>query len=302
MILILSEAKNLTVVLERDALLSLSMTEREGCEDKMSRDLLRSIWNTVGIYRAKHPLIAGMWFVGGRLFRARRPTEEEAFLLSRKWEGQVVYDVGANVGVMTLFFARAVGFGGHVVAFEPHPYSFKRLTRNVRVNRLHNVTLVNVGVGNKAEILTIFQPSRHLSGATLNGERAARLNEGELIRYEVQVDTMDNLISTLNLPVPQLIKIDVEGFEEQVLRGGSQTISRRRPELFIEIHPLADGTPTTGAMVSLLAPMGYRFYHVETARWFQADEHLSVRGGHIYAVPDARGNTAQDFGCSHSNV
>jgi len=197
--------------------------------------------------------------------------------------GRVVYDIGANVGVMTLFFARAVGADGCVVAFEPHPYSFKRLSRNVRVNRLRHVMLVNKGLGDEPKVLTLFQPSRHLSGATLNGERASVLNEGDLIQYEVHIDTLDNLVATLSLPFPHFIKIDVEGFEEQVLQGARQTIVSASPELFVEIHRLVDGTPTTQAVLSLLTDFGYRFYHVETQQALSPDTSLAITGGHIYA-------------------
>lgn len=250
----------------------------------MISDLARRIWNSVGIYKARSPLINGMWFVGGWLFKRGEPTEEERFLMSLDLMGKVVYDIGANVGIMTLFFARAVGATGSVVAFEPHPYSFQRLSRNVGVNRLRNVRLVKKGAGEASAMLVMYQPSRHLSGATLDGERAARFGEGRLLDFTVEIDTLDNMIEALFLPAPDFVKIDVEGFEEQVLKGALRTIERHRPAFFVEIHRLADETPTTAKVIEILKAYGYTFYHVENGEYIDIHNCSHIRGGHVYAV------------------
>lgn len=250
----------------------------------MISDLARRLWNAVGIYKARHPLITGMWFVGGRLFDRREPSPEEQFLIGLNLDGKTVYDVGAHVGLMTLFFARSVGSKGSVVAFEPHPYSYKRLLRNVRVNRLHHVRLVNKGAGDVPTMLVLHQPSRHSSGATLNGERAARLNEGRLLQYTVEIDTIDNMVKSLNLPPPDFVKIDVEGFEKHVLKGAMWTIEHNGPDFFIEIHRLADGTPTTRGVIEVLRAYNYTFYHVENGEHVDAHNCSHIRSGHIYAV------------------
>ncbi|NSW78203.1 MAG: FkbM family methyltransferase [Chthonomonadetes bacterium] len=250
----------------------------------MLSDFVRRLWNTVGIYKAKHPLITGMWFVGGKLFSARQPTEEERFLVGMECEGKVVYDIGANVGLMTLFFARAVGPTGYVVAFEPHPYSFRRLSRNVRVNRLRHVRLVNVGVGDETTSLILYQPSRHLSGAAFSGGRVFRPDEGQPIEFTVHVDTLDNLIKRFELPTPDYVKVDVEGYEVRVLRGAMQTIQQHKPAFFIEIHRLAGDMPTTGKVIEILDAYGYTFYHVVSGVHIGIDTCQDVRGGHLYCM------------------
>ncbi len=250
----------------------------------MLSSFVRRLWNTVGIYKAKHPLIGGMWFVGGKLFRARQPTEEERFLMGMECEGKVVYDIGANVGLMTLFFARSVGPTGYVVAFEPHPDSFRRLSRNVRVNRLRHVRLVNVGVGAETTALTLYQPSRHLSGAALTGGRVFQPDEGKPIEFTVQIDTLDNLVNRLELPAPDFVKVDVEGYEVQVLRGAMQTIQQHKPAFLIEIHRLAGDSPTTSKVIETLDAYGYTFYHVESGEYTSIDTCQNIRGGHIYCV------------------
>ncbi|GIV18162.1 MAG: hypothetical protein KatS3mg022_3597 [Armatimonadota bacterium] len=247
------------------------------------KDFLRRVWNEVGIYRAQHPLIRGMWFVGGRLFAGRPPTEEERFLLSLDLLGKTVYDVGANVGIMTLFFARSVGDSGRVVAFEPHPYSYRRLNRNLRVNRLSNVTSFQCAIGDTAAVLDLFQPSWHLSAATFDREKAVQLKEGALIIHQVEVDSLDSLIARYHLPLPDMVKVDVEGFEVHVLRGARETIQRCYPDWFIEIHRNVHGESTTSQVVEMLTTYSYQFYHVETQSVVTQETASSIRGGHVFA-------------------
>jgi len=245
----------------------------------------RRIWNEIGVYKARHPLIGGMWFVGGKLFVAREATAEDVFLQSLDLKGKVVYDIGANVGVMTLFFAKAVGADGEVLAFEPHPYSFRRLCRNVKVNRLKHVRGFQKAVGNEPAKLELYQPSRHLSAATFDKERALGLREGDLVVHEVEVDTLDAYIHKHALPAPHLIKVDVEGFEVAVLLGAEETIQRWRPAWFIEIHTRGNGETTAPELVDMLTKRDYELFHVESQGVVHSETASALRGGHLYANP-----------------
>ena len=205
--------------------------------------------------------------------------------MSLDLKDRVVYDIGANVGIMSLFFAKSVGDSGTVVAFEPHPYSFHRLSRNIKVNRLRNVRALHVAVGEQRTHLELFQPSRHLSAATFDRERAVQMQEGDIIVHTVEVDTLDSLITRYQLPPPNMIKVDVEGFEVNVLLGAGETIRRFKPAWFIEIHRDVSETPTTQQVVRLLAPYGYQFFHVENHAGITEDIAETIRGGHLFATP-----------------
>lgn len=101
------------------------------------------------VYTARSGLAKGMRIKGGFLFLPK-PMPKEAPLLeviAPSLTGKVVYDIGANIGVTTLFFARCVGESGLVVAFEPVPPTAKRLRENVRINRLTNVRIYEVALG-----------------------------------------------------------------------------------------------------------------------------------------------------------
>lgn len=248
-------------------------------------NLLRRIWNEIGIYKARYPLIDGMWFVGGRIFRSRQPTDEDVFLMSLDLKGKVVYDIGASDGIMTLFFSRSVGDNGTVVAFEPHPYSFRRLKRNIKVNRLQNVRALQVAVGDQKMHLELFQPSRLLTAATFDREMAVQLNAGDLVLHTVEVDTLDSLIARYQLPLPSMVKVDVEGFENNVLLGALETIVRSKPNWLIEIHHDAMGNPKTQQVIKTLSSFKYRFYHVEGHVMVTEGLANSIRGGHLFCTP-----------------
>ena len=88
---------------------------------------------------------------GGFMFVPASPSSEERYLSGLDLTGKTVYDVGANIGVMSLFFARAVGSRGCVVAFEPNPDTMPHLTENIKCNDFKRIQVFNVGFGRDTE-------------------------------------------------------------------------------------------------------------------------------------------------------
>lgn len=161
-------------------------------------------------------------------------------------KGQVAYDVGAHVGFFTLLMARLVGEGGWVVALEPDPFMGPALENNLRLNGVTNVSVVKAAAGANAGKRR-FSPGR---GAGI-GHLA---EDGELA---VEGTTIDDL--GVRFGVPDLIKVDVEGGELEVLQGASDTLSRCKPVLLVELH----GPENEAAASDLLAALGYKIDYVE---------------------------------------
>ncbi len=141
--------------------------------------------------------------------------------------GDTVWDVGANVGLYTARFAELVGPAGRVVAFEPSPTNFAELTRACA--GLRNVTLEPFGLGERLGVVSFAQGGDSL-GAT------SRIVSGGTEGDTVDIRSGDALIAA-GLAVPNVLKIDVEGFEGEVLAGLRQCLSN--PDLraiAIEIH------------------------------------------------------------------
>ena len=141
--------------------------------------------------------------------------------------GNVVVEVGANIGSLTVPLARIVGPAGRVHAIEPQRPMFQMLCANLALNDLHNVHARQQGLGAAAGVLWVSTPQ---TGAIANFGGIPLQPSGQ---EKVDIVTLDSL----GLDRIDLIKIDVEGMEEQVLRGGVETIRRLRPKLYVENGP-----------------------------------------------------------------
>lgn len=219
------------------------------------------------VYTMRGGLAKGMRLKGGFLFLPK-PTPKEAPLLEAiapHLRGKVVYDIGANIGITTLFFAKHVGEEGLVVAFEPVPPTAQRLQENVHINRLQNVRIYPVALGDEAGQAEICYAEDASGIATLRKDMAQGYQrEYRMQTFTVEVVPLDSLVEREHLPAPDFIKLDVEGFEYQVLQGAHRLIERARPALFMELHGASheERAETWRKIYDLLTKLGY---HITTA-------------------------------------
>ncbi len=145
--------------------------------------------------------------------------------------GDTCWDLGANIGFYTCFFAQRVGAGGRVVAFEPVPLTATRLRENVRLNDFANVTVVQKALGDAPGRLPIYRRDK----GRAEGTASLRVDDSfpGLVSDMVEIETIDRLAE--ELPRPDFIKIDVEGYQWQVLQGASGFFSGHRPMVMAEI-------------------------------------------------------------------
>jgi FkbM family methyltransferase len=150
--------------------------------------------------------------------------------------GDTILDIGANIGYYTLLFAHRVGLDGLVIAVEPEPNNFTLLTLNLQLNNIKNVRLYQVAIGDSVgeAKLYISDFSNWHSLRTKNPEKAKNI--------QVPLTTIDALRRDLNRPI-NLIRMDIEGFEVQAIKGGEQTLKYDRPYLVMEVHPIQIGDP-----------------------------------------------------------
>lgn len=141
-----------------------------------------------------------------------------------------VLDVGANIGCTTLLFGERAR---RVDSFEPSPTTFSFLERNVAASGLSNIALHNLALGaatGEAE-LTFWPANR--GGAFVSDRTKASTGH---VTERVRVRRLDEVVAELALADVDLVKIDVEGFEKNVLEGGRATIDRRRPLVVLELN------------------------------------------------------------------
>lgn len=185
---------------------------------------------------------------------------ETAFLKTHLRPGMTVVDVGANLGYFTVLCARLVGPQGRVIAIEPDPYNYALLERNVARNQLANVTTVNAALGAAPGKVMLFRSASNFGDHRVCASAEART------AVEVPLESLDALLARLAIGEIDMAKIDVQGFEAQVVAGMQQTLGQRQIEhLLMEYWP--DGIRRAGddpeALLARLAAAGFAFHTVE---------------------------------------
>jgi len=208
-------------------------------------------------------------------FKPRSPlTKEEEFLMGLDLEGKTIIDVGGYIGMHAMFFARAVGETGKVITLEPNPRNYEELDHNVRLNNFNNITCMQIGLGKNQERLDLITDPIYPARGSVAKSGAADQRETRV--FNVQIFPLDSLVKTDKLPRPDFIKVDVEGFELDVLYGMVETIDTYKPHLFIEIHG-----ETPRKLVELLASKGYSVYHIESGTEITGHNFPVIIGGHL---------------------
>ena len=148
--------------------------------------------------------------------------------------GDVVYDVGANIGYISLLCSKLCGKNGKVVAFEALPANVDRLSKNVLINGLESqITVVHAAVIDSVHPVTFLT---HQSGAMGKALGSAGRNEKYKGRITVPGLALDAFVYEENHSPPDVIKLDIEGGEGSALAGMSRLISESKPVLLIELH------------------------------------------------------------------
>lgn len=214
-------------------------------------DKLSSIYEMAGAILGKRRVSLSIYIPKKRIY-VRPCFLNEIYMGLGLWEpyvtrifkpqkGDVVLDVGAHIGYYTIESARAVGPEGMVVAVEPDPRNLMILQKNVRVNNLRNVRLINCALGSSSGSAVLE--------LTANPLFSDLIRSGHASTIEVEVRTMDDLCEQLEVERLDWTKIDVEGSAAEVLKGGRKVLGRDS-KIIIELNREA---------LRLLREMGYSF-------------------------------------------
>jgi len=174
-------------------------------------------------------------------------------LISYTMPGEVVLDVGSNFGIFTILLAKKVGQSGKVIAIEPGKEIFSHFLENVKLNNLDNITSFNFALGDKEEEAKLFLGQ--VAGASSIAYTPGGSNGFEIVK----VKTGDRLIKENNLPIPNIVKIDVEGFEYNVIEGMRNTLGSPECRMVCcEIHTqmLPNGI-NAKKIIDLLKSLGF---------------------------------------------
>ena len=177
-------------------------------------------------------------------------------------EGMTVIDIGANIGYFTLIAAKLVGPSGKIFAFEPDPYNYALLKRNVKINGYDNVFLVQKAISDKVGNTKLFlDPLR---------ERSSILYQCGKEMIVVDTTTLDEFLADKGCFV-DIIKMDIEGAETLALQGGEKTIKENNVKLIMEFEPkiMQSFGFSPRAFLNNLKQYGFEIYFIK-------DENIEV--------------------------
>lgn len=164
------------------------------------------------------------------LFKGIREPFSTEFFKNEIKKGDICVDIGANIGYYALLESRLVGDKGKVYAIEPVPENIKLLKRNIEINQYSNIDIFQLAIGDRNDSGFIY---------LFNGSNLHSMNKN--ISFEskhslpVKIITLDKFLE--DKPYPNIIRMDTEGYEEEIIKGMEKTLSVQKPlKIFIEFH------------------------------------------------------------------
>jgi FkbM family methyltransferase len=190
--------------------------------------------------------------------------------------GNVILDVGANIGYYSVLFSRLVGNEGRVLCFEPTKYFGKVLKKNLEANNIDNAEIFGFGLSNKHQQLEI---QIGYSSATIHNPRIYPSETSETI----DLVPLDEFIEKNDLQTIDFVKVDIDGHEPLFFAGAWKTLDRYDPIILLEVshlHYLEAGF-TAWDFFDVLKNKGYRIYHEDNLAELKTREDFLIKCGNF---------------------
>jgi FkbM family methyltransferase len=198
-----------------------------------------------------------------RSFWLHDPLSHEQFPLAAlrafTCQGATAYDVGANIGLYSRFLLNCFG-AGKVVAFEPMADNVSQLIANLELGGIRDkVTILQCALCDADEQQELQLDDFSSASASLNSVTGGQASQGRKQyglppkKVSVACRRLDSLVEEMNLPPPDVIKVDIEGAESMFLAGARQVLQKHSPRLMIELH----GSDQAKAAYRILSDLGY---------------------------------------------
>jgi FkbM family methyltransferase len=188
-------------------------------------------------------------------------------------EGDVVMDFGANLGYHTITMASFIGNKGKIHSFEPQRIIFQQLNCNVFLNGLDNVYTYNLAIGESESEVFIDSPDFHniMPMYTNIGNTSINTNKMGTMVKQISLDS-------LKLSQVNFIKMDVQGSELNILKGGKNTILKYKPFIFIEIEErqLKLFNITSKELINYTKQLGYEMYRIFYTESNPTDDYICI--------------------------
>jgi FkbM family methyltransferase len=170
---------------------------------------------------------------------ARNDARQIQVYVDRVKPGQFILDIGAHYGEYAVLFGALVGAGGRVISFEPDVAAMSVLRANIALNEFQDrVSLESRGVFDTNEPKVLYARHGNAQSSLARAGLGGAPTEDDVERYSIGTVRLDDYLSQLDLPTPDLIKLDIEGAEINALRGATHLL-RSAPLIVCELHPYA---------------------------------------------------------------
>lgn len=190
-----------------------------------------------------------------RVFKTHEPLATDV-LVKELRSGMVVVDIGSNIGYYVTLESKLVGKDGTVIAVEPVPLNFSYLLRNIRLNKLTNVISINKAIADRNGTIKILRSKGSNWSRVLQSNQD--LFSSDIIDViQVQAITLDTLIKQHGLKELNLIRMDVEGYEDYIIAASKNALQKYLPDIFIEIHHSLIGRKRLVNLLTQFHDMGY---------------------------------------------
>jgi FkbM family methyltransferase len=197
--------------------------------------------------------------------------------------GSAAYDIGAYIGYFTVLLSTLCGPEGKVVAFEPHPGNFEKLTHNISLNQLDNVEMFNIALSDQKGRGTFREGMTSAQGSLIDASRESDTTGIANRLIPVEISTVDEIVLSRGSAPPAVVKIDVEGNEARVLAGMSGVLKEIRPVIFCEIHNRRLGREVW----HYLRERRYFLYDIG-GKWKRLDSAGHLEARYLAAVPEEK--------------
>ncbi len=189
-------------------------------------------------------------------------------------EGDTIVDCGAYIGIFTIYAAKLAGKNGKVIAFEPDPVNYERTARNLEMNGVHNVILLNKATWSKSGKMKFDNKGLGTSTLFLDKSKSPIIPNPSAAKsvIEVPVVTLDEELRALGIEKVDFIKMDIEGAEIETVKGAKRILAQSDAHLAIASNHIVDGKYTRYALEKLLPEYGYETktaypQHMTTYAW-----------------------------------
>lgn len=209
-------------------MINFSSISQQSITGKILRFFLRFIPQNSTVFIFQGKLKGKKWIkdsgVNGYWLGTYELVQQKLFIKAVK-NGDVIYDIGANVGFYTLLASTLIGENGKVFAFEPLPKNIGYLKKHIKLNKCENVEIIEAAVSDKEGRVNFLENE--------SGPAGKIGKEGSLKVISV---ILDNLLEEKKILPPNVIKIDIEGAELEALKGMKKIFQKYRPAVFLAVH------------------------------------------------------------------